>query len=287
MNTTWYSTLSLEEQFRLAPSYVNLLLEQLATAHRRQEKLIKVADRYNAMKLANRKGLCCKNCFEIENVRLVLRCRGCFVWGCRRCNTKEKRVVKCGGCGYTTCERCDPSIKDYDPNPEIWRCFVCDIAVAIVKECNDRMELLRSGKITRGAAVVIWTDDTENKESLGPVYDVLKSRLGGEWNIFMGNKSELAEDFPEIESCALVITPDFDQSPISMELAKELNQLFFPDDDPDSWKFILENMVDSSFRTARITYTAGEWIDDSIEAETITEEQAQLATQELRDSIFD
>jgi len=283
MNTTWYSTLSPEEQFRLAPSYVNLLLEQLATAHRRQEKLIKVADRYNAMKLANRKGLCCKNCFEIENVRLVLRCRGCFVWGCRKCNTKEKRVVKCGSCGYTTCERCDPSVINYDPNPEIWRCSMCDIAAYISRLCNDRMELLQDGKITRGAAVVIWTDDTEKETMLKPTYESLKKRLSKEWHIFKGDQLELMDDFPEIEDCSLVIIPDYDTSPISIKLANEIHQLFFP----GNHNYILDNLDANSFDVGRTRYTVGEFIDTWVDGGIITEEQAQLATQELRDSIFD
>ncbi len=285
MNTTWYSTLSPEEQFRLAPSYVNLLLEQLATAHRRQEKLIKVADRYNAMKLANRKGLCCKNCFEIENVRLVLRCRGCFVWGCRKCNTKEKRVVKCGGCGYTTCERCDPSVMNYDPNPEIWRCFMCDNAAYISRLCNDRMELLRDGEITRGAAVVIWTDNTEKETMLKPTYESLKKRLSKEWHIFMGDQLKLMDDFPEIEEYSLVIIPDYSCSPVSVELAKELGQVLFPD--PDSWKEILNQLSADMFAGARTTYTVSEIVDEFLDEEIITEEHAEKVTPKLSDRIFD
>jgi hypothetical protein len=148
------------------------------------------------------------------------------------------------------------------------------------------MELLRDGKITRSAAVVVWTDDTEKETMLKPTYESLKKRLSKEWHIFKGDQLELMEDFPEIEEYSLVIIPDYSCSPVSVELTKELGQILFPDD-PDSWKEILNQLSTDMFAGARTTYTVGELVDEFLDEEMITEEHAEKVTPKMSDRIFD
>lgn len=180
------------------------------------------------------------------------------------------------------CEKCDHSVENYDlENPKLWNCFGCYNATLIMKSYNDKLWLLKTGKITRREAVVIWSDDLEYGNILTTT---LRSLILPIMDIYKGDSLPLNKDFPEINENTLVIIPSYSLSPNSVKLIQEIAQLF-PNDREESE--ILDDLTADEFYTARVTYSVGELFDRYLDCEILTEEQYASVDPKFLERIFD
>ncbi len=256
----------------------------LADAKNREKMLLKAVSYYDGVR-KDYADSCCRGCFRLFRFD-VKRCHVCpkWEWKCQLC-APEEQILTCGGCKRNICQRCDPTA--LPPSKEgTWTCLGCKCVESIKKECAEKLELLKAGKITRSEAIITWMLGVapNHDDVVLFIYETLKL---DDWFVFVGDQDcEIETDFPEAEDqYDLVITPAYSVSPKSIELAKLVAQKFFPDN--PSWNIMLDNMSNESYEMGRKTYSVKELVRLWVDCGDMSKEEYEAADPEFLARIFD
>lgn len=297
----YFSTLTSDEQHRLAPAYILLLKQQLAQAEIRHQKLLKALNRFDPeggvygypnlheFNKKMNKLTTCRNCFIVSPKDKVYFCCWCDQAGCEKCNSETKKVVKCSRCENNVCEKCDAGILFY--HDEImpytksgknvivkrYECSVCSEVEKISQELETRLEKLQKGEITRSQAVLTWviggppiTNPKEPTFSQCMVYNTLDHEIHESWAIFEpGHEDETYQDFPDSLSYSFIFLPKYSVSPKSRHLVTTIIFLFFDDDEDQQILYAqrIYEMLDFEGQLSRKSLTAGDIISIFLETE--------------------
>lgn len=271
----WFSSLSIEDQQRLALPYIQLLQQQLAQGNIRFQRLQQSLDqfddplpyhecpqisKYVCVQRLNKK--VCRNCFQTSPKEKVWRCRSCSVWGCIKCNRDSKKVVRCDGCKYSICERCDDTVLRKDSEQD-WKCIGCHVSDKIIAECERRTDQLRKGKITRRQAMFLWSKSALSQKSEDLVYRILGNKLQA-WTICaVGIDDEYCEDFPDLDDLEeffpFLLCPNYSISLKTTEFIKEIVNKIVPEHLGDYWRNdFITHLDDNPNCIGRFTYYAND-----------------------------
>lgn len=298
----WFSLLSIEDQNRLAPSYILLLKQQLAQAEVRHERLMTSLRHYDPephpdsisgkMVIAGRyKYRTCRNCLQTSLVDEVWSCDGCLQWGCIKCNRSDKKVIQCEDCHSCVCEKCDAGILDED----LSCCVGCTETSSILRECARRLKQLKKGEITRSQATIKWIvggyplNDPE-KDGISQNHWILVDRslcqkrvVTDSWRIFLQGDEDADEKLFEVpeDGCVMVLVPRYHCSPRFVPLVNQLIRKFVPGERFSEYLEVIFNDFRGPYQS-RFDITTLEVIRTFINSgdEHITEEKLTRVTQE-------
>lgn len=259
----WFSTLSEEQQIRYAPTYISIILQQLAQAEDRYKRLEQCCLELEELQTlqGSRGGLrACRKCLDTSEASEVRQYSlvECAVWGCSKCNfirgdssngTAEKLssrgVFTCGGCDQSFCERCDNGILKLSEEFDSYACFACNATENIISLIQENQWKLGDYEATRNEAIIKWSlskyaksaglEISETKSRWIAVNHVLQESIKAgypEWVAAHYTRANriLETDFPELlseqEEVTFIIFPEYYLSMDSCSLVDDLAEKF-------------------------------------------------------------